>query len=175
VGNVLKMEKQQQIKALLNLGWSYRAIENATGVRRETISKYDHRKSTDSKPAKVPIGDSSTAANCPPANRSSARFYDSQIKEGISAGLSAQRIYQDLVIDIQADVSYDAVKRYVRKLKKKEPTVYARMHRPPGEEAQVDFGQGAPTLKNGKYRKPWLFKMVLSCSHTNKLIFKKEK
>jgi uncharacterized protein YerC len=44
MGNVLKMDKQQQIRALLDLGWSYRRIEKETGVRRETISKYDHRK-----------------------------------------------------------------------------------------------------------------------------------
>ena len=35
----------------------------------------------------------------------------------------------------------------------------------PGEEAQVDFGQGAPTLMaNGKYRKPYLFVMTLKYS-----------
>lgn len=36
------MEKQNQIRGLLDLGWSYRAIEREIGVRRETISKYDH-------------------------------------------------------------------------------------------------------------------------------------
>jgi transposase len=35
----------------------------------------------------------------------------------------------------------------------------------PGEEAQVDFGQGAPTrLPNGRYRKPYLFVMTLKYS-----------
>ena len=41
MGNVLKMDKREQIRALLNMDWSYRAIEKATGIRRETNSKYD--------------------------------------------------------------------------------------------------------------------------------------
>jgi transposase len=164
VGNVLKMEKQQQIRALLELGWTYREVEKATGIRRETVSKYDHRKQDSAKAAKVPTDVDSKPATCPPGIRSSAAKYDEAIRNGLTHGLSAQRIYQDLVGEGFIDVSYDAVKRYVRKLKNQHPKVYARLHSLPGEEAQVDFGQGAPTVKNGKYRKPWLFKMVLSCS-----------
>ena len=40
--NYLKMPKKSQILALLELGWSYRRIEAETGVRRETVSRYDH-------------------------------------------------------------------------------------------------------------------------------------
>ena len=164
MGNVLKVEKQHQIKALLELGWSYRAIEREIGVRRETISKYDHRRQTDSKAAKVPADDGSKPAKCPPRSRSSAEKYSAFIKDKLKLGLSAQRIYQDLKIELNASVSYDAVKRYVRKLKQCEPKVFARIHSHPGQEAQVDFGQGAPSLKDGKYRRPWLFKIVLSNS-----------
>ncbi len=39
--NYLKMPKQQQILALLELGWSYRRIEAETGVRRETVGRYN--------------------------------------------------------------------------------------------------------------------------------------
>lgn len=159
MGNVLKMEKRHQIKALLKLNWSYRAIERATGIRRETISKYDHRKA-----AKVPTDKDSKPVNCPPIPRSSAFRFDQEIKAGIEHGLTAQRIYQDLRTEHDAEISYDAVKRYVRKLKKRNPSVYARLHCPPGKEAQVDFGQAAPTLKGSGYRKPWLFKLTLSNS-----------
>jgi len=38
--------------------------------------------------------------------------------------------------------SYDSVKRYVRKLNKKDPKLYARIETLPGVEPQVDFGQG---------------------------------
>lgn len=41
MANHLKMPKKQQVLALLALGWSYRRIEAETGVRRETVSRYD--------------------------------------------------------------------------------------------------------------------------------------
>jgi hypothetical protein len=48
---------------------------------------------------------------------------------------------------------YNSVKRFVRLLKKKDPERYDRLEFLMGEEAQVDYGQGAPTLhRNGKYR-----------------------
>lgn len=55
MGNYLKMADKQRIQALLELGWSYRRIERETGVRRETVARYDPRR--DSKAAKVPAGD----------------------------------------------------------------------------------------------------------------------
>ena len=39
--NYLKMPKKAQVLALLELGWSYGRIEAETGVRRETVSRYD--------------------------------------------------------------------------------------------------------------------------------------
>ncbi len=40
------------------------------------------------------------------------------------------------------------------------------MEHPPGEEAQVDFFQGPPTFDEaqGRWRRPWIFRMTLSCS-----------
>jgi len=49
VGNYLKVPDRQRVLALLELGWSYRRIEKETGIRRETISGYDPRRSA--KPA----------------------------------------------------------------------------------------------------------------------------
>jgi len=40
MSNVLDHEKQQQILVLGRLGWSLRRIEQATGIRRETVSAY---------------------------------------------------------------------------------------------------------------------------------------
>ena len=40
MSNVLTDEKQQQILALGRLGWPLRRIEQATTVRRETVSSY---------------------------------------------------------------------------------------------------------------------------------------
>ena len=40
------------------------------------------------------------------------------------------------------------------------------MEHPPGEEAQVDYFQGPPTFDEaqGRWRRPWIFRMTLSCS-----------
>ena len=40
MGNVLRREKREQVIALGRLGWSLRRIEEATGVRRETVRDY---------------------------------------------------------------------------------------------------------------------------------------
>ena len=40
MGNVLSRDKQQQVQALGQLGWSLRRLQEATGVRRETASAY---------------------------------------------------------------------------------------------------------------------------------------
>jgi len=171
MANVLKMEKQILIQQLLALDWSYRRIESETGIRRETISKYDPNHPRNSKAAKVPTElDGHARQNrpkCPPTKptrTSAAVVHDAVIREKIAQGLTAQRIWQDLVVEHDYLHSYDSIKRYVRKLKKRTQEVIAHIHSQPGEEAQVDFGQAAPTLKNGRYVKPWLFKMVLSHS-----------
>ena len=41
MGNDLNLMKRQQAISLLELGWTYRRIEAETGVRRETVSRYD--------------------------------------------------------------------------------------------------------------------------------------
>lgn len=92
-----------------------------------------------------------------------AAFHDVIIKK-LNAGQSAKSIFQDIVTESNYAGSYDSIKRYVKKLKNKHPKLYARIETPAGEEAQVDFGQGAPTLRNGRYYKPWLFVMTLSNS-----------
>jgi len=43
------------------------------------------------------------------------------IEQGLLAGLSAQRIYQDLVLDHAFTGAYDAVKRFVRRLQNRRP------------------------------------------------------
>ncbi len=97
-------------------------------------------------------------------SKSKVAVYDTEIKAKLKGGQNAQSIYQDLCAEEDYRGSYDSVKRYVRNLNKKDPKLYARIETLAGVEAQVDFGQGAPTLKNGRYVKPWLFVMTLSHS-----------
>ena len=85
--NYLKMPKKSQVLALLELGWSYRRIEAETGVRRETVSRYERMRRA--KPAKTFPGSG------PPGRFAAARYHDA-ILEKRAGGLTAQRIWQDL-------------------------------------------------------------------------------
>ena len=50
----------------------------------------------------------------------------------------------------------------MRTLKARDPERFDVLEFPPGEEAQVDYGQGALTrTANGNYRRPYLFVMTL--------------
>lgn len=163
MGNYLKMADKQRIQALLELGWSYRRIERETGNRRETIARYDPRR--DPKAAEVPTGPVAKPAKVPTGSVSACEPYREIIEVAVNRGLSAQRIWQDLREDYGFRHSYDSVKRFVRSIKRRRPEVAAVMEHPPGEEAQVDFSQGPPTLDpaTGRWRRPWIFRMVLSC------------
>lgn len=79
--------------------------------------------------------------------------------------LTAQRIWQDLVADHGFHGKYDSVKRFVRRLSGTTPLPFRRLECAAGEEAQVDFGTGAPIiLPNGKRKKTYVFRIVLSHS-----------
>ena len=83
----------------------------------------------------------------------------------VEVGLSAQRIYQDLVEESGFSDSYESVKRFVRKLRAKRPERIYRLECQPREELQLDFGLGAPTdAGQGKSRRSWVLRMVLSYS-----------
>jgi transposase len=86
------------------------------------------------------------------------------IKAGLDSGLSAQRIYQDLVSEQSFVGGYDSVKRFVRQLEAANPLPFRRMESDPGQEAQVDFGQGAWVVEDGRRRRPHVLRVVLSHS-----------
>jgi transposase len=91
--------------------------------------------------------------------------YAALIQAKLDQGLTAQRIWQDLVAEHGFAGRYDSVKRYVRRLGAQTPLPFRRMECAPGEEAQVDFGTGAPVIMpDGKRRKTNVFRIVLSHS-----------
>jgi len=83
----------------------------------------------------------------------------------LDVGLSAQRIYQDLVSDHGFTSSYYSVRRFVKQLTTSRPLPFRRLECGPGEEAQVDFGSGAPLITpDGTRRRCHCFRIVLSHS-----------
>lgn len=80
-------------------------------------------------------------------------------------GLSARRIHQDLMNEHAAAIGYDSVRRFLRRLGWTRPLPFRRLECAPGQEAQVDFGKGAPIIgRDGKRRKTHVFRIVLSHS-----------
>jgi len=139
------------------------------GIHRDTVSRYvtiarsNPAKVTpgtggisNPKPAKVTAGNLAGRSRCEP--------FLEPVKEGLEAGLSAQRIWQDLTADDSFRASYSSVKRFVRRLGKTTPLPFRRMECEPGAEGQVDFGRGAPIEIDGKRKYPHAFRIVLSHS-----------
>jgi len=162
MGNYLKMIDRQRIQALLDLGWSYRKIEKETGVRRETVARYDSRRTP--KAAKVPTGEIAKPARV--TTGSAVEPYRQEVEKALAQGLTAQRIWQDLRESYGLGCSYSSVRRFVHSLSQAHPEVADVMEHPPGKEAQVDFFEGPPTLDTTKgiWRRPWIFRMTLACS-----------
>jgi transposase len=194
MANVLSNEKREQVLALGRLGWSLRRIEEATGVRRETASRYlqtaglavrrpgrwGHptpkpaiETSTDpGSPAKAAVEASTEAAMPPTPGRSpqasGCEPYREWIEEAVRRGRPAMAIWQDLVDDHGFAFGYASVKRFVAKRRAEASPREAHpvIETAPGEEAQVDYGDG-PMVRHpetGQYRRTRLFVLTLGYS-----------
>jgi transposase len=110
-----------------------------------------------------PTGSASSPTNGPP---SECEAFREEILAKIEQGLEAVRIHQDLVGDHRDSApSYWSVRRFIARLRHKTPLPFRRMETGPAEEAQVDFGTGAAVrTSDGKVRRPWIFRIVLSYS-----------
>jgi transposase len=87
------------------------------------------------------------------------------IQAQVEQGLSAQRIFQDLVTEHHFTGQYPSVRRFVRRLSGQHLVPFRRMECAPGQEVQVDFGTGAPIqMPDGQRRRTHVFRMVLSYS-----------
>jgi transposase len=95
---------------------------------------------------------------------SDCEAHRTQIVNRLSQGLSAQRIYQDLVTEHGFTGSYYSVRRFVRRLGQATELPVRRLECAPGEEVQVDFGRGAFVVNDQGRRRPHVFRIVLSHS-----------
>ncbi|MBI2498201.1 MAG: helix-turn-helix domain-containing protein, partial [Opitutae bacterium] len=139
--NQLKVSIQQSIIVLTTRGWSRRRIARELGVDRATVGRQLRRAEAEANAATNPTlgseGDPSSNAASNPTHGSESELppkpatnptlgsasgpasrcapFAVQIAAGMEAGLTAQRIYQDLVCEHAFPWSYQSVKRYVRR------------------------------------------------------------
>lgn len=187
----LAMDKVQAIQQLHARNWSQRQIAEVLGVDRKAVRR--HIEEMASKGTKAPTGeaptgdddaDGSKGTKAPtgsegsttssqvaaepggiPVGRSDCEPLRQPILDLLEKGLSAQRIFQDLVADHGFEGSYYSVRRFVSRLCARSPLPFRRMEVEPGEEAQIDFGVGIPYLDaNGKRRRCYVLRVVLSHS-----------
>jgi transposase len=193
VANVLKMTVVQSILSLHAQGWSHRRIAKALAINRRTVSRYVHqqqaavskctsapiepgRLGADSKCTTAPIGsapatepagsDPCSHAAAPGSPTSRCAPWREFILAKRVQGLSAARIHQDLRGEPGTEaISYDSVRRYLKRVGAPRPLPFRRMECEPGAEAQIDFGAGARiTTPEGKRRKTHVLRVVLSHS-----------
>ena len=174
--NVLKSHLRITIETLHRNGMPQREIQRRTGVDRKTIRHY-------TQPAKSPgvaTGSGEPGEQTPPPRPpapagtptpdlsptiSACETYREWIEQQVALGRNAVSIFQDLVERHRFTHRYNSVKRFVRTLKARAPERFDVLEFLPGEEAQVDYGQGAPTrLPSGKVKRPALFVMTLKYS-----------
>jgi len=110
-----------------------------------------------------PPGRTPSASACEP--------YRELIEQGLRLGRNAMAIYQDLVTDHGFASRYNSVRRFAIKLRGREvPEAHPVIITAPGEEGQVDYGEG-PMVRDaqtGKYRRARLF--VFTLGHSRKSV-----
>jgi transposase len=185
MSNLLKVAMRDLIFSLHRQGLSQRQIASELGINRETVARYVRQAREGSNPAIAPSGSATSDAESKPAiapsgstscegssqdacrrgRRSDCEPWRDVISAKCDLGLSAQRIYQDLVTEHNFTGNYYNVRRFVRRLVPKSELPFRRLECGPGDEAQVDFGTGARIVgPDGKRRKSHLFRIVLSHS-----------
>jgi len=125
--------------------------------------------SGDSKPATTEgvITDSALRQPGRAPSASACEPYRDLIEEGLRVGRNAMAIYQDLVTDHGFAARYNSVRLFAIKLRGVQvPEPHPRIVTEPGQEAQVDYGEG-PMVRDsqtGKYRRARLFVLTLGYS-----------
>lgn len=180
--NVLKPQLKHTVVTLLENGVSQHEISRKTGIDRKTIRKLAQAMlAAAAANSPMATGSPSLAGQIPPpwppapeaawpsalpAHACSAcEPHRDWIEAQVRLGRNATAIYQELVDRHGFESRYNSVKRFCRSLRRREPAQFDRLEFLAGEEAQVDYGEGALTLQpNGRYRRPRLFIMTLRYS-----------
>ena len=191
MANSVPMTTREAIRALQQRGCSQRKIARELGIHRRTVARYltagrppddskcttlspgseaekqgvrgepEGSKCTTPSPGSEPVEERDPARGHGP--RSACEPYREFIEEKLALGLDGKRIWEDLVAERGFGQRYASVKRFVRKLRARDPQRVWRVECGPGEEAQVDYGTLWSRV-GGKRRKIHVLRVTLSHS-----------
>jgi transposase len=191
MANQLNMAIRDTIVHLSAQGWSARRIALQLGIHRDTVARHLRQVKLGQAltgAADVKLGQALTGAHEPklgqaltgsaavapavetapppatPPQPSLCEPFRALIQAKLELGLTAQRIHQDLVAEHHFTGKYHSVRRFVKHLSASQTLPFRRVECGPGEEAQVDFGTGAPLVAAGQRRRTYVFRIVLSHS-----------
>jgi len=157
----------------LQAGESDRQTAEALHLTRKTVGKYrtwarQHDLLKNALPTPEELAhllEQDRATSVPPHAPSSVEPYRAVVSALRQRGVEIATIFQRLRDDHGYHGSYASVHRFVRSLEPPAPEVTIRIERPPGEEAQLDFGYAGLMLDaNGQRHRAWAFVMTLSYS-----------
>jgi len=169
----LAMDRIRDVIHRLRLGDSERRIARDTGLSRGVVRKYhqwakkqgylDASRPLPDEPALYEVLGESPS---PPAQQSSVEPFAEVVKDLLDQGCQMTAICARLQQDHGFTGSYSAVRRFVHRIRPKEPDVTVRVSTAPGEEAQVDFGSVGMLRdpQSGEMRAAYVFVATLSYS-----------
>lgn len=140
----MKSHLRITIETLISCGVSQREIARRTGVDRKTIRRYAQQANSSGVATGSGVGAEQTPPPRPPApaaavtavpgaTTSACEPHRSWIEEQVGLGRNAQSIYQDLVELHEFPYRYNSVKRFVARLKARDPERYDVLEFLPGE------------------------------------------
>jgi transposase len=163
----------QEIIRRVRAGQSDRAIHEDLGVHRNTVKKYrqwveQHDLLEGELPDLESLQhwlDTTLPQTRPPQNVSSVEPYRELVKRLRQEGVEIKAIYERLQ-ERGYEGHYQSVWRFVRQLEGPQTKATVRVERPPGDEAQVDFGYAGKMIDpaSGQLRRSWAFVMTLAYS-----------
>ena len=112
MSRILNTSEQQAIRALAAKGFSLRWISRELNINRRTVARY-----TAAPAAKCTTPGGKVTAG----SRSSCALHAGVIEAMAADGFTAQRIWADLRATHGFEGSYEAVKRFVKRLKARTP------------------------------------------------------
>jgi transposase len=154
-------------------GQSDRAIQADLGVHRVTVKRYRQWATEQNLlEGELPdleqlqeLLDRTLPQNAPPQNASSVEPYREMVERLRQEGVEIKAIHERLQ-ERGYEGHYQSVWRFVQRLEGPQTKATVRVERPPGDEAQVDFGYAGRMIDpaTGQLRRSWGFVMTLAYS-----------